>query len=398
MRSLIVLKGLVKEHKRVWIKKEGLQNFVLDIGKLREMFFKPEYKGGGRTFLTHSFDDLIYGTLVKAFCAKASSGILIVLDMEEISTSTLEQLGRIFGYTIFYKTFSIPSGYSKNGNKYRSAQYLPKGKEELKSEVQKFSNLDLNKGITIDSYLDVEKFWIKNRVILKPKTKEILHVSDLHSHYKLMHDKLPEPSDHELTVFHGDYIDGPEKGGSRKIMEEVLECRNSNIRFLEGNHELRLRKYLGWKVIKGDKKLAADCLYSTIPPDFLQTTAQEFSDLGSNESWAWIMKMNIKLEEHIEYKTLEDEHVICSHCGIRWLEQLTPKFIGNLVCSNKNVDRVDEAFSKSYYKMGFRSIHAHCYYPTGFNPTKYNGVVNLDPENENTLNYYKDKKVWVLGK
>jgi len=48
----------------------------------------------------------------------------------------------------------------------------------------------------------------------------------------------------------------------------------------------------------------------------------------------------------------------------------------------------DEAFAKNFAKDGFRSIHAHCYYPSGFNPTKYKGVINLDPENENCVNYF----------
>ena len=67
---------------------------------------------------------------------------------------------------------------------------------------------------------------------------------------------------------------------------------------------------------------------------------------------------------------------------------LSPKFVGNLINSNKNIERVDEAFTKNYVRDKFYSIHAHCYYPSGFNPTKYSNVVNLDPEDENKVNYY----------
>jgi hypothetical protein len=388
MRSFVVLKGLVKEDKRNWVLKEGLSSFFLDIDNLRSLYFKPDYKGD-RDYLVNSFDELVYSRFIEVVCTKASTGTLIVVDMENESTAILEQLARIFGYTVFYKVFPIPQDYVTKNRKYSDLRYIPHSRVDLKKEVGNFLSQSLENKNLITTYKNLEKYWSKRDETIKLEvTDKVLHVSDLHSHFNAMSSGIPPTSDYSLTVFHGDYIDGPVVGGSRKVMESILLCDKENVRYLEGNHELRLRKYLGWKVLKAaDRKIAASCIYNSIPDQFLKTTAKEFETLSSVEAWAWIDEMNRKLKEYVIYKRGKNTY-ICTHCGIRWIEQLSPKFVGNLINSNKNIERVDEAFTKNYVRDKFYSIHAHCYYPSGFNPTKYSNVVNLDPEDENKVNYY----------
>lgn len=386
MRSIIILKGLIKSEKIKWVEDEGLSDFLLDINNLRSLFFKPEYKGDGG-YLVHSYDDLIYSNYMSAICSKASTGTMMVIDMENESTIIVEQLARIFGYTIFYKIFPAPSDYVNNNKKYQDKRYQPKSKGQLKSELDQFKSLCVSN--KIETFHEVNYYWNSMSEIRElQENSKILHVSDLHSHWSILQDHLPCLNDFELTIFHGDYIDGPEKGGSRKIMDNIIKSNKDNVYYLEGNHEQRLRKYLGWKILKSaDRKIAASCIYNLIPDIFLTTTAKEFEDLGTLESWDYLDAMNNKLREYVIYK-VRGETYINTHCGIRWMEQLSPKYIGSLVNSNKNIERVDEAFAKNFAKDGFRSIHAHCYYPSGFNPTKYKGVINLDPENENCVNYF----------
>lgn len=401
MRSFVILKGLVKEEKRNWILKEGLSSFFLDIDNLRSLYFKPDYKGD-RDYLVNSFDELVYSRFIEVVCTKASTGTLIVVDMEDESTAILEQLARIFGYTVFYKVFPIPQDYVTKNRKYSDLRYIQYGRAELKKDVNKFLSQSLENKNLITTYKSLENYWNKREEVIKLEvTDRVLHISDLHSHFPIMSTKLPLLSDFRLAIFHGDYIDGPVRGGSRKIVEKILISNLENVRYLEGNHELRLRKYLGWKVLKaGGRKIAASCIYNSIPEQFLTTTAKEFETLSSVEAWAWIDEMNRKFKEYIIYERRKNTY-ICTHCGIRWVEQLSPKFVGNLINSNKNIERVDEAFAKNYARDKFYSIHAHCYYPSGFNPTKYDRVVNLDPEDENKVNYYisehkKNSKVVCL--
>ena len=42
MRSLIILKGLVKRVKREWVKRERLDNYFIDIDTIRKMYATPE--------------------------------------------------------------------------------------------------------------------------------------------------------------------------------------------------------------------------------------------------------------------------------------------------------------------------------------------------------------------
>ena len=110
MRSLIILKGLVKSDKQNWVKREGLMNFFLDIDYIKKLFYRPDYKGS-KEFLTRSFDDVVYKVFLQALCSRLSTGTLVVIDIDNDSVSSIEDLAFIFGYTVFYHVESTPYDY-----------------------------------------------------------------------------------------------------------------------------------------------------------------------------------------------------------------------------------------------------------------------------------------------
>lgn len=391
MRSLIILKGLAKQKKLGWVRREHLQNFLLDIDDARNLFYRPEYKGQ-REYMTKSFDDLVYRVFIKSLCTHLATGCLVVVDMDQESTSVVEELAVIFGYTVFYHVESTPFDYIGKNKKYCNPKYMVPSKETLRRQVDEFQRQAPAWTDRIDSYEDLEIYWRqRNRSIMLREDDSVLHVSDVHSHWKMLNFDVPSPEDFALTVFVGDYIDGPELGGSRKLIDQVLECEDPSIVFLEGNHELRLRRYLGYIYFRGKgKKIVSEELWEDISPDFIEKTAQEFSNISSSVAWNMILRMNEVLREYIIYERGEHTY-ICTHCGLRWLEQLSPKYIGNVIYSNKNSDRVDEAFSKLCSEHGVHSFHGHCAYPSGFQFQKYPGVVNFDTEDEYSLNYFINK-------
>ena len=401
MRSLIILKGLSKKQKLDWVKKEGLYNFFLDISLLKRIYYRPDYKGGGREFLTRSFDDLVYRNFIGALCSHLSTGMLVVVDIEEESTVSVEALGTIFGYTIFYHVEPTPIDFIGKNRKYCSPQYIVPSKETLKKVVEEFKREDFSGKILIKSYQDVEAYWKPlTRTILLKDNDRVLHVADLHSHYKILINQVPEPGDYDLAVFHGDYIDGPEINGSRRIINQILNYEGDDrIIFLEGNHELRLRKYLGYVYLRGkQKRIVSEVLGADISEDFMNKTAREFR-MTWQEAWDMILKMNEKFKEFIIYERRK-ERFICTHAGLKWLDQLCPKYVGNVIFSNKNVERVDSTFSANYRDYGIWSIHGHCRYNV-LDYTKHPNVINLDAEDENKVNYFindpnKEIKVCVL--
>lgn len=381
MRSLIILRGLVKQSKLSWVKREGLWNFFIDIDCIKRLFYRPDYKGS-REFLTRSYDDVVYRVFMQSLCSHLSTGCLVVVDSENESLTTIEDLAIIFGYHVFYHVESTPNDYVGKNRKYCTHQYLVPTRDTLAKQKLEFENWDSSDKTLISTYQDIIHYW--GPLCPIKVTGDVLVVGDIHSNYKILTSQCPEPSDYEMTVFLGDYIDGPEVGGSRKMLEMIFQCTNPSILFLEGNHELRLRKWLGSLLMKNkNKKILEDLLKSDINPEFLETTSKEFIGADIIKTLTYL---NEKLREFVIYQRGDTTYYL-SHAGIRWIDQLSPKFVGNLIYSNKNPNKTDREFSNQYYYDGFVSIHGHCKYPEGLNFSKYNGVYNIDTENDSVVNY-----------
>lgn len=383
MKSLIILKGLVKTSKEEWVYSQGLENFFLDIDVVRRLYSTPELVTPNSCVLGRSFGTQVHQKFMEILCTRLSKGCLIVIDMEGEATTTAETLATIFGYEIFYVIQPIPQDYCAKPKKYSIPWYVTKKREDLELEVKNFLNLHFDSKNKIYEYQDLLDYWKnKEAVVNLTKDNRVLHVSDIHSNYSLF--KKINLYDYDYIICHGDYIDGPEVGGSRKMMDEILKSPPSTRKlwWVEGNHELRLRRYLGWKYLKdGGKKYIADNLLSDIPEEFILTTGKEFDDLGPGEAWNYIKDMNKKLRTHVLLER-DEEVFICTHAGLKYTDQIQPKYIGNVIYGNRDMDRYDREFSGRNKRNNVTSIHAHCKYPSGWCVNKYPGVFNIDPENE----------------
>lgn len=403
MRTVIILEGLVKKDKQEWVQKEGLQNFLLSIDTARSLLYRPEYTSSGE-FLSKSRCDKVYELYIRSVCVRLSSGCLLVCDMGTESTSIIESLAIIFGYQVFYKFFDIPKDYKKDyKKKYRDTKFETLTKAQVKDACENLRSRFKSKSQEfniIDKYQDVIDYWDKQKSkyykILDQHLPFALHISDIHSNTELL-SKIPYLDFQGFTVFHGDYIDGPEAGGSRKLIDMIIENTDSRFIWLEGNHEVRLRRYLGSLWLGGNKKIVSGILKSDLPPDFISRTAPEFStDPGVCREY--LEELNKKLQEFV---ILDSglEKIICSHAGLMNCDQISPKYIGNLIYSQgNNICSTDSKFSKTYKGKGIISIHAHCQYPVVWNYSKYEGVLNLDPPDENHIDYYINGKLWMLDR
>ena len=135
-----------------------------------------------------------------------------------------------------------------------------------------------------------------------------------------------------------------------------------------------------------------------LPEGFLTTTALEFDSLPVKECKRWLQELNQKLKTHIVVCRGKDSYV-CTHAGLKMIEQISPKHIGIVVYGNRDMDRYDKEFSYRNKETGILSIHAHCKYPSGWNTTKYDRVVNIDPEDESKVvvfNNSYNKNNWAF--
>lgn len=391
MKSLIIVKGLAKTEKLNWVKEERLENYFLDIDVFRKLYSTPELIKPDTEALGRSFGSLIYQRFIEALIIRLGKGCLVVVDLDEEPVNSIELLAMIHGYTVFYLVQPIPQDFCNKPKKYCLPWQVSKKKEELDNDVKNFMNLQLGDKNIIKTYQNIIKYWSERENVIRVKKKDIItHISDLHSNWSLWCDIMSE-LDTKLVIHHGDYIDGPEKGGSKKLIQEIL--KDDQHIWLEGNHELRLRRYLGWKLAStgGGNKTVADLLYSLLPDDFLKTTALEFESLNHNECRKWLIELNKKLKTHVII-VRGCMSYICTHAGLKMVEQLSPKYIGNVIYGNRDIDRYDKEFSHRNSDSNFISVHAHCKYPQGWNTNKYNRVFNIDPENETKVVVFNNSK------
>lgn len=408
MRSLIILKGLVKQEKINWVKREKLMNFLVDMDNLRDMFYRPTYDPRGE-YLSRSYDDLVYRTLVRALIARLSTGCLVILNIPDDLQSTVEELGTFFGYTTFYHVDKVPADYITHYDRYLSRDCRGnKSGGAIRREVKEYEDSTRKLPNKIYTYQELEKYWSHQLKPIRLEERDsVLHISDLHSHFSYTSDgSIPSAKNFALTICLGDYIDGPEENGSKKLIDLVLSPTSQKKRgnvtyYLEGNHELRLRKFLGYLHFKQKgKKIISSTLESSIPKEFMTTTAQEFS-IDPRDALEFVRRLNERLREFIIY-TKGDTQFICTHVGLKNIEQLSPKYVGSVINTNFNPLTIDEDFTKTYKKDKIWSIHGHCKYPTGLNFHRFPKVMNIDTEDENKVNYFINKnnkkfKVWIVG-
>ena len=392
MKTLIILKSLAKNEKLKWIRNEELENYFLDIDVIRRMYSCPELISPDREILGRSFGDIVYKRFLDVIVTRLSKGCLLVIDPENEACGVFENLACIFGYTVFYVVGNIPQDFIGKPKKYQPPYYPTKRRDDLEREVQNFLNLQLHDKRRIKTYQDVDDYWTKKiydtQTYYINESDKVLHISDLHSNFNL-YNRLPERKDYKISVFHGDYIDGPEEGGSKKLMDLIVSgnWNPSNTVWLEGNHELRLRKYLGWKMLMGGgKKELQDLLLKSLPDDFMNTTAKEYESLTPKEARDYLEAMNTYLKLFVVIKSSGTTYY-CTHAGIRFMEQLDPRFIGNVVYGNRDIIRYDKDFSDRLKRKSIWSIHAHCKYPDRWEPQRYHGVINLDPHDETEIVY-----------
>lgn len=392
MRSLIILKGLVKAEKLKWVRNNKLENYFLDIDVIRKLYCMPELIAPGKEILEKSYSSTVYQRFMEALCSRLGKGCLIVIDPEQEAGSIIELLAYIFGYTVFYVIQDIPKDYIENQAKYRIPYYPTKKKSDLIAEVGIFRNQLPKSKLKIKTYSDVLSYWNKKikkdkQVVFIKDTDKTLHVGDVHSNIELL-DKLPDFSKYVRVIFHGDYIDGPKVNGSRDMIDFICKTKNKRIIWLEGNHEIRLRRYLGYILLSASsgRKELKSFIYSALPDDFLEHTATEFSDLTTEDAKMYLDILNNKFKM-FAILVSPSFKMICTHSGIRLLGQIDPRYIGTAIYGNREMNRYDKNFSDLNKNNDIWSIHAHCQYPDSWEIMRYPKVVNLDPQTDSELVY-----------
>lgn len=383
MKTLLLIKGLSKLQIKNWIREENLEQYYLDFSQFQSLYSQSEWDAPGKINTKLSYSDLVMKRFIEILNLKMTKGHMVILDTDLIGQKNLKALCTIYGYTIFTKMMDIPSDYIVNYQYYSNGEVY--SEKKVGEKIKQFLS-QVAFGIRINKFQDIINYFIENEPVIKLDRKgdTALFVSDLHSNYSL-YNQLPRDRS-TFTVFLGDYIDGDEIGGSKKL----INClgKDKNCIWLEGNHEVNLRKYLG-SIIYPD--LLKDFYDKTVYSKFKETTEREFKDLDISKATTLLNDLNKYLVEYA-FIQFPDKTMICTHCGLKSVEQLDPRYISSIIYGSHGYSDINDAYFNKNGEDGLISIHAHCKYScsteeAGVTNQKFKKVINLDPLDKSIVSY-----------
>lgn len=392
--------GLVEKQKSDWVDSEDLRRFYINYNIFKIFYSNPSISKSIQVLkLTRSQEKEAQEAFLRVLSIRMESGCLVVIDKGNIKTGLITTMAKVYGYSVFYKVFPIPQDYIVKPDKYSSSLFEKKKREDLQEEVNKFLNIQLNGCNLIDSYIQVEDYYKTDPsgrttyLGLTLDSSDVYVFSDIHGNYSLLEKALNMVGKDSLKIFLGDYIDGEEPGGSRKVIDFInnISMYDSNYLFLEGDHEIKLMKYLYCISKKNSKSDPLRKIFiESLPEEWLQTTAKEFDDLEERKAGELLNGLRRKLFSSLKV-TYKNCIYYITHAGLYNLNQLSPKFIGSVIYeSSDDMIDIDRSFSKTMHKnYGMWSIHGHCKYRDYQDlPSKedgisrFAGVINLDPQTE----------------
>ncbi len=108
----------------MWVERERMDNYFLDINMIRRMYATPDLISPSSAILGKSFGDTVYRRFLEAVCLRMVRGCLIVIDPETEQCEGFESLALVFGYKVFYVFQETPDDYVQKPRKYSVPYYL----------------------------------------------------------------------------------------------------------------------------------------------------------------------------------------------------------------------------------------------------------------------------------
>lgn len=255
MKSILVLRGIPGSGKTSWIKENRLEQFVISKDLIRQLVGTVNFMDRDLSLkldFTRSREENVNSMFFQCLEEKMSRGNFIVIDNCNINPKDINKIykySKIFGYKVFIKSFDIPHDVF-NRLKERNTLFnkIPEDtiKEMIKSYLSfNYSQLSNPSDVVIIKELsEISEYWksrYKEYVISGSMNNHI--IGDIHSENSKL-SNVVSLMDQDTYIFLGDYCDrGSDPVGTLKSLMSTSKLENSkNIIFLEGNHEVHLRR------------------------------------------------------------------------------------------------------------------------------------------------------------
>ena len=382
MKSILVLRGIPGSGKTTWIKENRLEQFVISKDLIRQLIGTVNFMDRDLSLkldFTRSREENVDSMFFRCIEEKMSRGNFIVIDNCNINPKSINKIykySKIFGYKVFIKSFDIPHDVF-NRLKGRNTLFNKIPEDTIRGMIKSYLSFNYsqlsnpNDVIVIKELSEISEYWkskYKEYVISGSMNNHI--IGDIHSENSKLSNIVPL-MDQDTYIFLGDYCDrGSDPVGTLKSLMSTSKLENSkNIIFLEGNHEVHLRRWA-----------------NDLPPvsnSFKETTMNKLDSSDIQKSQLREFLNNLK---PFIILNVDGSRFICSHAGLP-----NPKIIdldylymgvGTFISGYRDIDEQDNKFSSisKIMRTGANklySIHGHVSYEDKLE-LKYSNVVNLN--------------------
>lgn len=346
MNKLILLRGIPASGKSTFIKENGLEQYTINVDKIRLLFKNPITNYTGEKRISQKNDKEVWKFVYALLKRRFEEGDTTIVDATHCDNKYIERYKNLtskYGYDITVVDFKIDILKALENNKNREEyKFVPEDViEKMYEKLQKQTAL---KNVTYLSKKEfIESIDIEPVIINTDKYDRIIHIGDIHGCYTALENLLQATNykkEKNLYIFCGDYLDrGIE---NKEVLDFLLKnYKSDNMIFLEGNHEIHLRKWVNNEI---------SC--SNVFEDY---TKKEISNFNKKE-----VKQFVKTLKRYFYYEFNNKKVFVSHGGVNSLSDLyfmssieAIKGIGNY----RDVEQVESKFEELH--KGIYQVHGH---------------------------------------
>lgn len=255
MRILLLTRGLQGSGKDYWIKKNNLEPYTLSADNIRLLLQSPETSLDGKAVISQKNDNKVWKMLFEILEQRMQRGELIVVNATHYKSSLLSRYKKLidtYKYRPYIVDFTdVPLDTCLERNRTReSYKFVPEDvikKVHAVFEAEKNSPecKEISNRFTVlphESAMDI----LKQNLLFDftNKYNKVVVFGDIHGCYEPIKNYFninPIRDDYQY-IFTGDYIDRGIQ--NKEVLEFLIENMNkTNFLYLEGNHEVWLRKY-----------------------------------------------------------------------------------------------------------------------------------------------------------
>ena len=249
MRQLWVLRGVAGSGKSTWVKKVGVEQYVVSSDAIRLLYASPILKADGKYTISQANDKKVWEMLYNILEFRMVNGDFTIVDATHCKESSLTKYKKLcekYNYRMVIIDFSnIPLEEIKRRNSQR--EEYKQVSDEIIERMYEQIQVKLGKKYEVYSYDDLKGFsaLLPNHVELADKYNKIVVIGDVHGCYAPLDEYFSKNTIDENTyyVFLGDYFDRGVQ--NKEVLQFCLEnCEKSNFSFIQGNHETWLKNFV----------------------------------------------------------------------------------------------------------------------------------------------------------